>query len=282
MRVESSTVKLVNPTSEPLSVDGAGAGVQATKNQSAAGTTGPIDAFILSIMKMKIVRSSITLDLAGGRVPSILLLPDIDKPIPAVLLLHGYSSSKERLSSTMGHSLGARGIASLAIDLPLHGSRDDAIFEEARSNPMGLVQHWTTALAEAKAALTWLGEKQEVDSKRLGIAGYSLGSYIALQTAAADQRVRSVMVAAGGDLPPTRWTGMVRMITDPVKSVKSLNGRPLLMLHGRADRTITPEQAQRLYDAASEPKELRWYDSGHVLPQKAGDDAAIWLNRVIA
>ena len=244
-------------------------------------TAGPINAFILSIMTMKIVRSSLTLDLAGGSVPSILLLPDIAKPLPAVLLLHGYSSSKEKLSSTMGHSLGARGIASLAIDLPLHGSRDDAIFDEARSNPLGLVQHWNTALGEAKAALTWLSEKPEIDSRQLGIAGYSLGSYIGLQTAASDQRVRFVIVAAGGDLPPTRWTGMVRMITDPVKSAKSLNGRPLLMLHGRADRTITPEQAQRLHDAASDPKELRWYDSGHVLPPQAADDASVWLGRTI-
>jgi predicted esterase len=49
------------------------------------------------------------------------------------------------------------------------------------------------------------------------------------------------------------------------------------MLHGRSDRTIRPDQAQRLYDAASEPKELRWYESGHVLPATAAEDAAGWL-----
>ena len=70
---------------------------------------------------------------------------------------------------------------------------------------------------------------------------------------------------------------MVRMIANPVKSVRSLGGRPLLMLHGRSDRTIRPEQAERLYDAASQPKEIRWYDSGHVLPAQAADDAAVWL-----
>jgi fermentation-respiration switch protein FrsA (DUF1100 family) len=70
---------------------------------------------------------------------------------------------------------------------------------------------------------------------------------------------------------------MVRMMANPLKSVKALNGRPLLMLHGRSDRTIRPQQAERLFDAASEPKEIRWYSSGHVLPPEAADDAAEWL-----
>src|SRR5688500_16669232 len=177
----------------------------------------------------------------------------------------------------MGLALAGRGIASLAIDLPLHGSRDDALIEEARSDPLGLVKHWNMALAEANAAMSWLGEQEEIDANKLSINGYSLGSYIALQAAAADQHIQSVIVAAGGDLPVTPWTAMVRMMSDPIRSVKSLNGRPLLMLHGKNDRTIRPAQAQRLFDAASQPKEIRWYDTGHVLPTAAADDAASWL-----
>ena len=231
-------------------------------------------------MPSTVNRRAFTIELAGADVPSIMLVPSVPDPVPAALLLHGYSSSKERLSDTMGRALAARGIASLAIDLPLHGSRDDAIIQEARTNPLGLVQHWKMALAEAKAAIDWLAEQDEVDSRRLNATGYSLGSYVALQTAAADDRVGSVIVAAGGDLPASPWTGMIRMISDPIRSAKSLNRRPLLMLHGRADRTIIPEQAQRLYDAASKPKELRWYDSGHVLPSAAADDAATWLHQL--
>ena len=194
-----------------------------------------------------------------------------------VLLLHGYSSSKERLASTMGRALAARGIASLAIDLPLHGTREDAMLSEARTNPLGLVKHWQTALAEARAAIGWLADHDSIDPNHIAIAGYSLGSYVGLQTTVADSRVKCVIVAAGGDLPATPWTGMLRLVSDPLASAKALKGRPLLMLHGTNDRTIRREQAQRLYDAASEPKELRWYESGHVLPPVAADDAATWL-----
>lgn len=229
----------------------------------------------------KVKRRAAAIELAGSKVPSILQIPYSDDPVPAVLLLHGLSSSKERLADTMGRALAAKRIASLAIDLPLHGTRDDAIIDEARSNPLGLVKHWKAALAEARDAIAWLGQHGAIDKARLGVSGYSLGSYVALQTAAAEKHVGAVIIAAGGDLPATPWTRMMRFISDPLKSVRSLKGRPLLMLHGKRDRTIKPEQAQRLYDAASEPKELRWYDSGHVLPSAAATDAAAWLQNQV-
>lgn len=228
-------------------------------------------------MTKKILRRTDIIELGGAGVPTLLLRPETDVRVPGVLLLHGYSSTKEVLSNTMGLALAMRGIASLSFDLPLHGRRDDEMFEEARSNPLGLMQHWKSALVEAKDAIEWLAAHEAIDPLRLGIAGYSLGSYIALQTAAAEKRIKCIVVAAGGDLPKTPWTSMVRMVTDPLTSVKLLKGRPLLMLHGINDRTIRREQAQTLYDAASEPKTLKWYESGHVLLPAAADDAAKWL-----
>lgn len=225
------------------------------------------------------VRSEqITLTLAGGAVPAVLLVPDSTAPAPAALLLHGYSSTKERLAGTIGRSLAVRGIASLALDLPLHGSRDDAFVTQARSNPLALVGQWKRALAEASAAVHWLADRDDIDGGRIAALGYSLGSYIALITAANEPLVRAVIAAAGGDLPESPWTVLMRRIADPIAAARRLNGRPLLMLHGRRDRTITAAQAQRLFDAAAQPKELVWYDSGHVLPPTAADRAAMWLD----
>src|SRR5687768_1599693 len=160
-------------------------------------------------MMMKVKRRVTTIELAGARVPSIMLLPESDSPVPAVLMLHGYSSSKERLASTIGRALAARAIASLAIDLPLHGAREDAMVAEARTNPLGLLHHWQMALAEARDAVRWLIDHDSIDSLRVAVVGYSLGSYVALQTAVADERVMCVVVAAGGDLPTTPWTSML-------------------------------------------------------------------------
>jgi uncharacterized protein len=226
---------------------------------------------------IEVTRYRIELQLAGASVPSILLLPSSEQPVAVALLLHGYSSTKERLIEGMGRSLAARSIASLAIDLPLHGARDDALAEQVRSNPIGMVQHWRAALAEAQAAIQHLAQDRRIDSNRIAVLGYSLGGYIALMTAAREPKVRAVITAASGDLPATPWTTIMRTIADPIAAVRTLNGRPLLMLHGRSDRTIPPEQAERLYQAAGQPKELRWYDAGHVLPSSAAGDAAHWL-----
>src|SRR5690349_9986440 len=66
---------------------------------------------------------------ATGReqVPGVLLVPDgfheRDQRVPAALLLHGFTSRKERMVEGIGRALLTHGVASLAIDLPLHGAR---------------------------------------------------------------------------------------------------------------------------------------------------------------
>ena len=54
------------------------------------------------------------------------------------------------------------------------------------------------------------------------------------------------------------------------------------MLNGKRDPTMTPEMGKRLFAAAVDPKEQRWYDSGHLLPTKAYEDAARWVARTWA
>jgi len=95
--------------------------------------------------------------------------------------------------------------------------------------------------------------------------------------------VRAVVLAAGGDLP-TRlpFAAIVRSVADPLRAVRRLSGRPLLMVNGRFDRTVTAVQAQRLFDAAVEPKELRWYAGGHWPPPNEVDAAAEWLRRQLS
>jgi len=50
------------------------------------------------------------------------------------------------------------------------------------------------------------------------------------------------------------------------------------MVNGRFDRTVTSAQAERLYEAAREPKEIHWYNGGHWPPPNAIDVAADWLS----
>ena len=197
---------------------------------------------------------------------------------PGAVLLHGYSSRKELMADTVGTALLRHGIASLAIDLPLHGDREGPIQEQARYNPLLLLRQWRLALAETTAALHLLGDVPGVDRGRLAIVGYSMGAFLAVMAAADDPAARAIVLASGGDLPDrTPLAALVRRMADPLRAVRNLQGRPLLMVHGRQDRTVRPEQAERLFAAAGEPKTLRWWDAGHYLPAVAIDEAALWL-----
>ncbi len=227
----------------------------------------------------KVERHALRLHVGDAVVPAILLLPPgLEHPVPAALLLHGYSSRKERMADTVGRALASRGVASLAIDLPLHGDRDAPLQRQSLLNPMALVRHWRLALAECAAALDCLAKHERYDPSRLAIVGYSLGAYVGVAAAARDKRVRAVVLAAAGDLPlGTPFERLIRTVADPLKAVRKLSGRPLLMTHGRYDQTVRPVDADRLFAAAGEPKEMRWWNTGHILPAEATEDAAAWL-----
>ncbi len=225
------------------------------------------------------------LDLVHGteRVPGALLLPSGAQPVPAVLLLHGFSSNKERMTQSVGRALQQRGVASLALDLPFHGERDGRRDEIPYRNPLALVAAWTTAVREARAAIEWLAAQPEIDGERIAVIGYSLGGYLALMTASEEPRVRAVTLAAAGDLPDTTpYAALVRRAVDPLRAVRKLRGRPLLLVNGRRDTTTRPVQAERLFAYAEEPKRLSWYDGGHWPPPSAIDEAAEWTAQALS
>jgi dienelactone hydrolase len=222
-----------------------------------------------------------TLDLVSGRerVPAVWLAPAGQGATPAALLLHGFSSSKEQMAQAMGRALLARGVASLALDLPFHGEREGAD-REIPKNPLALVGAWKTAIAEARAAAAWLAAQPEVDAERIGVVGYSLGGFLALMTAAEDDRFGVVALAAAGDLPDrTPYAALVRGLVDPLRAAGRLGGRPLLLVNGRRDTTTRPDQAERLFAAAREPKAIKWYDGGHWPPPAVIEGTAEWVTK---
>jgi len=242
----------------------------------AEGLGSAVDA---RVTQTRNVRHVFELDAGGGEhVPAVFQLPAGGAPVPGVVLLHGFSARKEQMADSIGLALLKHRVASLAIDLPLHGARETGIEGLSLQNPIAVVQKWRLAVSEANSAIAYLAGQPGVDARRIAIAGYSLGAYLAVIVGAENPLVRAVALAAGGDLPEhTPFAALLRTIADPRRAVRALAGRPLLMVNGRTDRTIRAEQARALFEAAGEPKELRWYDGGHWPPPAAIEWVAEWL-----
>lgn len=139
-------------------------------------------------------------------------------------------------------------------------------------------------MADAQAAVRYALDR--VPDARLGVIGYSMGGAIAILLTAREPQIRAVVAdspfATMRDvvmhayrrrrLPPrplldltdalTQWRygypfGAVR----PIDVIGQIAPRPLLLMHGTADEVIPVEHGYRLYEAASEPKEL-WIFEG--------------------
>ncbi|SMB91576.1 alpha/beta hydrolase [Deinococcus hopiensis] len=222
-------------------------------------------------------RVHLILNVEGEAVSAVLLRPETPAGA-AALLLHGLSSRGAVMAGEVGQVLLRRGVASLSPDLPLHGSRGNPLELQGVRNPLEVARLWRLALREAEAGAAFLRSLEGGGARHLGVVGYSLGSFLALTLAARMRELDAVVLAAGGDLPVgTPLTTLARTLVDPVRAVRHLRGRPLLMLNGRADPVIRPDQAERLFANAQEPKELRWWNGGHTPSAGAIDGAAAWL-----
>ena len=112
-------------------------------------------------------------------------------------------------------------------------------------------------------AISHLEQQSEVDPKRIGLLGFSLGAYLALSVAAVDARVQAVVEFYGG-LPKEMKFFMRRLC-------------PTLILHGDADATIPVQEAYDLRDLLEKkqiPYEVKIYPGiGHGFPEAIWQDA---------
>ena len=129
-------------------------------------------------------------------------------------------------------------------------------------------------VADTRAAMAAARRQPGVDAQRLVVLGQSLGGATALRAVAQDPAgVKLLIVDSAfdsyrgiahdavrgstllGALARLAGASLPDAASDPRTAIASLQV-PVLILHGEQDRTVPVAHAQRLYDAAREPRTL--------------------------
>jgi dienelactone hydrolase len=225
----------------------------------------------------------------GATMYGILRKPWHTPKAPVVILIPGLDSVKEEMHN-YGDDFLKRGLAVLAIDGPGQGEME---FEYPMRHDYEV---------PVRYAIDYLEGRADVDAHRVGLMGVSMGGYYAPRAAAFEPRVKAVIANAGGynivghferlpKLTRTAFTVRTRSASESEARAKleafDLQGVmekvtvPLLVIMGRLDRLIPPEDAVRMVAEAGKGAELWMFEDGnHVnnnIPYKHRPQQADWM-----
>lgn len=169
---------------------------------------------------------TVTFDVEGMKVVGTLNLPDGVQNPPAILLLHGFTGSRNELPIPAADNEGiytraarmwaAEGIASLRIDYRYNGDSDGEFADST------LQAH----VADGLAALDFLAASGRVDAGRIGLVGWSMGGAVGAAVAA---RTAHELDAVALWAPGTNMAAAITMLfgTDKTKEGLASAGQPV-------------------------------------------------------
>jgi dienelactone hydrolase len=136
-------------------------------------------AFDRSTQLGKLNRERVEIPLAQGTMPALFTRAPGSGAQPVVVYCNGLDSCKELLWwSGLPEALARRGVSCLSVDQP--GSGEALRLQGLPVDPHS--EHW------ASKAVDWLQQRAEVDPRRIGMTGISLGGHFAPRAVAFEPR----------------------------------------------------------------------------------------------
>lgn len=233
----------------------------------------------------------------GGKVPAYLVVPTGSVPFAGVLFLHpGQWDRSCFLDEAIAFA--QRGTVALSIDGP--GKRP-ARFSLPHPRTAGEhLARWSQAIVDLQRGLDLLTSRPDVAPHRIGYVGHSYGATLGGVLAGIEKRMQAYVLMAGlvahsewwrsgeheyyrrfrEQVSPTQVDEMVETmaVVDALHFIGCAAPAAPLFQFGRRDEFISEQEALRYWEAASEPKEMRWYDTDHFFNEQARRDRLIWLS----
>jgi uncharacterized protein len=220
------------------------------------------------------------------RVTGYLVIPPVKGRKPAVIFMHGSGGNRTQFLAPAGW-IASRGVIGLTLDSPETRST-----EPLKSGIPGLHQQrdlTVQAIVELRRAVDLLSRRKDVDPKRIAYVGWSYGARNGALLAGIEHRIHSFDLMSGGALPPRDYAkvapkkyrkAVLQTLTqiDPLRFVAKAAPSALYLQDGKRDGTVPHRALVALANAASEPKTLRWYKTGHAPNVQEYRDSIAWLS----
>ena len=238
----------------------------------------------------------------SGRITAYLVVPSERRRHAGVVFGHwGYGTRTEFLPEAMLYA--KAGVVSLLVDdldvrpAPWRRSAPGSEPEAVRDN-------FIQSVVDLRRGIDLLRARSDVDPNRIAYVGHSSGAHWGAILSAIDRRLKTVVLMAGvpteatillesddpdyvsfrQSTPKEQLDNYFRIVSslDAINYVPHAAPTPLLFQFARFERYFNEAAMRRYAQAASEPKLVLWYDTGHelndLLPLL---DRAKWLRRHI-
>ncbi|WP_189389661.1 dienelactone hydrolase family protein [Bacterioplanes sanyensis] len=164
-----------------------------------------------------------------------LTVPDSDKPVAAVIIVHGSGGIDER-GSFYGSALNQAGLATLELDM-----------WAARGLQGGLSRpkHVRDTLPDIYAALQYLQQDKRIDRNNIGLIGFSWGGVVAMLMATEPPSQAQPLKAMVANYPVCWAYNQV----PGYEFTQVVDGRQLMIIAGGQDLYDAPQDCRKLIDA---------------------------------
>lgn len=223
-----------------------------------------------------------------GRRKAYLIKPKGNGPFAGILFFHwlGEPNGNRNQFVDEAVALAKQGTVSLLIEgyFPWKVDPKDGLTDRQRV---------IDETIEVRRALDFLLSQPGVDPKLIAFVGHDYGAMYGAIVGGVDKRVKTYILMAPigswSDWSLAYWLAKVPENdkeayrkalegVDPIHYVSRLAPSPILLQFATSDEHITKDAATSFADAASEPKQVQWYDTKHHLNVEAArNDRSKWL-----
>jgi esterase/lipase len=144
----------------------------------------------------------------------------------------------------------------------------------------------TSTVKDLRIIMDYIQLRNTIPGQSFSVSGYSMGGNFAILLSAFDNRISSVVACVPPIHLPARGLEMFNWSEEVIQGQKDitpmkyaeLQSAPILLLMGKKDYFSTEEEVSSFFEKVpTNEKKLKYFDSGHILPNEYKIDAIQWI-----